>query len=203
MGKNNTTSPEDANKAKEELQGKAQETKEHAKNTAREAKEDLKGAAQDAKQEMKGAAQDLKQEAMSIKDQVQEQLQASVQEQRERAANELHGFAEAFRKTGNELRDQEYGFVANYAEQLADRIEQVSDFIENREIGQYVENIEDFARRQPLLFVGSATVLGVLVARLLKSSSSQVAQSARNERSTQSSRGANTQLGRTSQYGSR
>jgi ElaB/YqjD/DUF883 family membrane-anchored ribosome-binding protein len=189
MATNNTKGQEDGAKAKEELKNNVQNAKEQAKGTARDATEELKGAAQDTKQDLKGTAQGLKQEAMGIKDRVQEQLQSSVKEQRSKAANELHGFAEAFRKTGEELRNQEYGFIANYTEQVADKIEQVSDMLENREIGQYVESVERFARQQPLLFIGGATMLGVLAARFLKSSSAQV--------------GQGSQTGGNAQYGGR
>ena len=43
--------------------------------------------------------------------------------------------------------------------------------IRNRDVGELVNEVQRFARRQPALFVGSAFAIGVIGARFLKSSS--------------------------------
>jgi hypothetical protein len=66
--------------------------------------------------------------------------------------------------------------VAQVAEQAAERVERVSGYLREKDIDQLVREAEDFARRQPALFLGGAFALGVLGARFLKSSGKQANQ---------------------------
>jgi hypothetical protein len=52
-----------------------------------------------------------------------------------------------------------------------DQIERFAGYLRNRDVGQMVDDVERFARRQPGLFLGSAFTIGLLAARFLKSSS--------------------------------
>ena len=104
-------------------------------------------------------------------DQATEQTKPRLEGQKERAADGLGSTAHALRKTSRELRDQEEAApIADYAEKAAARVERMADYLREREIGELIGEVEDFARRQPVLFVGGAFTLGLLAARFLKSS---------------------------------
>jgi len=54
-------------------------------------------------------------------------------------------------------------------------MERVSNYLQRTDVAELVDGVEDFARREPLLFVGGAFALGLLGARFLKSTQRQPA----------------------------
>lgn len=90
--------------------------------------------------------------------------------QKGQAAGQLVGVAQALRQAGEQLRQQEQQTIPDYFALAADRIESLSGYVESADVTQVVEGVEDFARRQPLLFVGGAFGLGLLAVRFLNSS---------------------------------
>ena len=52
--------------------------------------------------------------------------------------------------------------------QVADRGYQVADTLEQRGFGGLVEDVQDFARRQPATFLGGAALAGIVAGRLAK-----------------------------------
>lgn len=94
-------------------------------------------------------------------------------EQRRALAGQVEAFAKAFRDTGRNLDDQDYKTAARYSNELAGEVERFADYIREKEMTEIVDSVEDFGRRQPVLFVGSLFTAGILLARFLKSSSEQ------------------------------
>lgn len=113
----------------------------------------------------------VKQKAGEVVDQAQQQAKSMLTDQKERAAEGLGSVAQAIRQTGENLRGQDQGSVAQYVEQLADQVERFSHQLRDRELDQFFYDAQNFARRQPGLFLGGAFALGVFLARFVKSSS--------------------------------
>lgn len=109
--------------------------------------------------------------AGQVVDQAKQTATAQAQSQKDRAAQSIGTVAQALRQTGQELRGQEQGAVAQYVDRAADQVERFSGFLQNRDVGQIVNDVERYARRNPTMFVGGAFALGLLAARFLKSSS--------------------------------
>jgi len=110
--------------------------------------------------------------AGQVVDQAKQTATAQAQSQKDRAAQSIGTVAQALRQTGDQLRGQEQGAaVAQYVDRAADQVERFSGFLQNRDVGQIVNDVERYARRNPTLFVGGAFALGLLAARFLKSSS--------------------------------
>jgi hypothetical protein len=55
-------------------------------------------------------------------------------------------------------------------EQVAERVEEVTNYLRARDVPELVGETQEFARRQPGLFVGAALALGFVGARFLMSS---------------------------------
>lgn len=106
----------------------------------------------------------------NVRDQVVDQVGTRADSQKDRAASGLMGFADAMRQVSEQMRQQDQGSIANVAEQAATQINQVGDYLQNKDIGQIMNGVENVARRQPLLFLGGAFALGVFAARFLKAS---------------------------------
>lgn len=120
-----------------------------------------------------GTAQQTKEKAQELAGQVQqkaaEQVQSRLQEQKHRAAESLSSVAQTLRSSSQQLHGQQDG-VSRYFEQAADRVEDLANYLENRDLGELVDQAERFARRNPAAFLGGAFALGLLGARFLKSS---------------------------------
>jgi len=127
--------------------------------------------ANSAQSAMRGIKENVAEQINQAKASTQEQVTSAITSNKERAAEEIHGFAEALRQTSQQLRDQDMGAVAQYADQIGEQIEQVSRYLREKDVQGLISDVEDFARRNPAVFVGAALGLGLLSARFLKSSS--------------------------------
>jgi hypothetical protein len=151
------------NKQNEPLTANPQPTYNKEASMAKEKAEQV----QEKTSEMANKAQ---QQASAFADQAKTEAKSSLQAQKDVAAQELHGVAEALRKTGSNLREQDQTMFADYSNRLADGVERASNYLENHSLDDFVYEVEDFARRKPELFIGGAFTLGLLAARFLKSS---------------------------------
>ena len=77
------------------------------------------------------------------------------------------------------MRDQDYGGVAGYVDQLADRVESASSYLKQQDVGDFIHGLERYAKREPAIFIGGAVAVGVIAARFLKSSGERSRRSGR------------------------
>jgi hypothetical protein len=106
-----------------------------------------------------------------IAERVRESATAGLAAQKDRATEGLESVARAIRQSTHHLRESHHETIAEYVEKAADSIQRASAQLRERDLGNIVKDVEQFARRQPALFIGSAFALGVVGARFLKSSS--------------------------------
>ncbi len=100
-------------------------------------------------------------------------------DQKVRASDTLGSVASAVRGMTDSLRDGGQSSVANYVNQAADGLDRWADRLRERDIDDAVRAVNDFARRQPVVFLGLAFGAGALLARFLKSSSADDQRSSR------------------------
>ena len=120
--------------------------------------------------------QTIKQTGTEIIGQVKEKATGVLDEQKTNITSGLASVADSLRQVGDNLRgaDEENAvgkFTAQYGDEIARRIESVSNYLDNADLKDITRDLERLARRQPALFVGGAFALGLLAARFLKSSS--------------------------------
>ena len=60
--------------------------------------------------------------------------------------------------------------ASGFVRQAAEGLEHVSGAVRTRDLDDLVETVESFARRQPVVFLGSAVLAGFGLARFIKSS---------------------------------
>ncbi len=122
-------------------------------------------------QEKVGQFVDQAQETMGqTVDQVQQTAASRLTAQKDRAADGLVLVAQTLRQTGQELRGQDQAMISEYVDRAAQQVERFYRFLHARDVNEIVGEVEQFARRQPGLFLGSTFALGLLGARFLKSS---------------------------------
>jgi hypothetical protein len=78
--------------------------------------------------------------------------------------------AQAVRQTTQQLRDQRHETIAHYVDEAANQLERMSQRLRNKDVGELLDDAQQFARRRPAVFIGSAFALGILGARFFKSS---------------------------------
>jgi hypothetical protein len=104
--------------------------------------------------------------------QVQDQAQAFLSEQKEVAADHIEGVAKVLHETVGQLRQKSPGAVTDYAERAVEGLDSVANALRERDMRDLVGQVEDFARRQPVLFIAGSVAIGFALARFLKSSGS-------------------------------
>lgn len=103
---------------------------------------------------------------------------AAIDEHKTNLAAGLTSVADTIRQIGGNLGEaQEPTGVANIAAQYtntaADKVEQLTGYLERRDFRGLVRDLEDVAHRNPALFLGGAFALGILAARFFKSGNSE------------------------------
>ncbi|MFL6186395.1 MAG: hypothetical protein ACJ745_16570, partial [Actinomycetes bacterium] len=94
------------------------------------------------------------------------------------AGERIAGTAGDVRSIAQELRGQGKDTPANLAEQVADQADRVGDYLKGASGDRILRDVEDFARRQPMLVAAAGLALGFAASRFLKASSSRRYESA-------------------------
>jgi hypothetical protein len=113
--------------------------------------------------EMKHLAGDVASEAKKT-------AESGISAGKKRAADGLASVANAIRKTGEHLRAEDQGAFTEYFDSAARQVDVASEYLQRRTLGQVIGDVEQFAHREPALFLGGAFVAGLLGGRFLKSS---------------------------------
>jgi hypothetical protein len=124
---------------------------------------------------MDGAKEKARQAASDAQHKVSDQLRMRADTTRTRAADALGSVAQALTNSAEQLRSDnpDQGAPVDYVERAGNQIRRASDYLRNTNTDDIVRGAEDFARRQPAIFLGGALVLGFLAARLVKSTQGQ------------------------------
>jgi hypothetical protein len=101
---------------------------------------------------------------------LQHKVTSGLDNEKNRAAEGINSIADVIRRTGNELRPTNES-LATLVESTGDQIRRFADGIRQRGTHELMNDVADFGRRQPALFIGSAFIVGLGLARFLKASS--------------------------------
>jgi len=103
-------------------------------------------------------------------DKAKDTVKSQLSTQKEKAVSTLGNFTDALHETGNQLRQSGQGVFGGYADSLAGQVDRAVVFLRENDVDDLTAQVEDFARKQPALFIGGAFVVGIALARFLKSS---------------------------------
>jgi hypothetical protein len=126
-----------------------------------------------AKQQGQQIAQQARQQAGELANRGSEQVKSQLANQKHEASQRMVPVQSALRETGQQLRKQGQGSVAQYADQAADQVERFSGYLRETEVDEIVDEARGFARSRPAVFLGGAVALGFLATRFLKSTSQE------------------------------
>ena len=128
------------------------------------------GEARAAKEQAREAVAEMKADVRAAADDVKDQVRASAAKQKDAAAQQMDGWAHALKTASDDLDSRGQASVAAYVRQAADGLERASGTVRERGVDDLIGTVEDFARRQPVAFLGGAVAAGFGLARLMKSS---------------------------------
>ncbi|XDA99107.1 hypothetical protein AB1M95_04145 [Sulfitobacter sp. LCG007] len=142
-----------------------QEGQAKASSAADKISSDPVGAAKDA-------ASDAADKARGIAEQVTQTVTSGAanyaRDAKASAADEVRGVSSALRLAAEDLRR---GSPAERTfSQLADGLADVSDTIRGKDLGEIVNDVNAFARRNPITFLGGAALLGFAATRFVRAS---------------------------------
>ncbi|MDP9314533.1 MAG: hypothetical protein M3R24_27255 [Chloroflexota bacterium] len=175
----------------EQAKQMAQQAGQKASQTAQQAGQKVSQAAHTAEQKASQAMHKAEQKAGPMIDQAKHQAAS----QKQHATQRLDGMAQAIRHASDELREQDQSTMAQYTDKAAQQIEQFAAHLRGKSVSELMSEAERYARRDPMIFVGSALLLGLLGARFLKSSSQQQHSSHSSSSSTHYTSGSMGQSG--------
>jgi hypothetical protein len=128
------------------------------------------GQVKDQVREKAAVAQDKTRGALG---QARGRLSDQVDQRSTEAGERIAGTAGDVRSIAQELRSQGKDAPANLAEQVASQADRVGDYLKGASGDRILRDVEDFARRQPMLVAAAGLALGFAASRFLKASSSR------------------------------
>lgn len=166
----------------------------------------LEGATGPATEAAKGEFERLKQDAEQLASHAKEQASETVaavgsmarraaEQQKNAGADRIEGVAKAINRVAGEL-DKEMPGAGGYARKAAADVERFSSSLRDRSVGDLLNNINSFARSQPLAFFGASVLAGLALSRFLMSSAER-----RDERDRPAGSQASSASGAGSSYG--
>lgn len=121
-----------------------------------------------ARQVIDQAGQTLKQEVQSFASAAQDRVRAEAQKGAQTAGRTLGDFANAVRRAGEELADQDQNPASRLVKQAADGLESFSRNLADKEPGELLHAVRDFGRRNPAVFIGGAVLVGLAIGRFVR-----------------------------------
>ena len=112
-------------------------------------------------------AGDLLDTAKGLASDTGEQIKDVIATQKDASADRITGVASAIRNAADDI-EIELSFAAPYVRRMADEIDDFAAALKTQSLGEIVGAVEDFARRQPAVFLGIAAATGFAAVRLLK-----------------------------------
>jgi hypothetical protein len=97
-----------------------------------------------------------------------EAVRKSAESAKESAAERVRALGATVRKVGEHLRVEDQNYIADKANDMSRRLDDVASYISSAEVGTLVRDAEDVAREKPMVFFGSALLLGLAAGRFLK-----------------------------------
>jgi len=123
----------------------------------------LGGSTREVGDQARAAARDVARETTQL-------ARSTAESRKGEIADSIQNVARALKSTRSNLGEEEQSALGGYVGQAAERFEQVSAYLRDRDVREMLSDAERTARKEPVLFLGGAFVLGFLGARFLKSS---------------------------------
>src|SRR3712207_3660802 len=128
------------------------------------------GATAQAQEKAQEVAGQAKEQAQQAAGQAKEQVRTQVDQRSTQAGQQINQQASDIRTVGEKLREEGKDGPAKVADQAAQRVEKVGQYLEQSDADRILSDVEDFARQRPWAVVAGGVALGLAASRFLKAS---------------------------------
>ncbi len=122
--------------------------------------------------ELTDVGQEAKQQAGELAKRARQTAIQQANSQKDRAAEKLDHLGGAIERVRSNVEKQD-PTVASAANIAAEQTQRLAGYLRRTDTNQILRGVEDFARRQPAVFLAGAFAVGFTLSRFLKASSSQ------------------------------
>jgi hypothetical protein len=129
--------------------------------------------------------QQVGQKAQELRTQAGEGIRRQLDGRSTEVGEEMTTTADAFRRVGEQLRQEGKTETAQYAERAAQPVERLGRYLTEADGERLLRDAEQFALRRPWVAVMGGATLGFLVARFIKASNTAAGATGRNDRYAQ------------------
>ncbi|MFA5531801.1 MAG: hypothetical protein WDA11_14190 [Thiohalomonadaceae bacterium] len=123
--------------------------------------------ARNVAEQTRGEAERIAHEATAAGRDIMDRQRASV-------ASELDTIVKALKKASEALQDEKQDAIADYTRRAADGLARFSGDLRDKDLGTLINRVNDYARRQPGVFLSGALAAGFMLSRFLKSGTGSV-----------------------------
>lgn len=136
-------------------------------------KQDIGAEAKRTSAELRSQADEgleaIKSQAADMAGAVQDKAETLAGQGKDAGAERAEGLAHAVRRAADDLESSSPE-IAKHVRAAADSVEGVADSLRERSVGDLINEMNGFARRQPAAFFGAAMLAGFALSRFAKSS---------------------------------
>ncbi len=150
--------------------GKGQQAKDEALGLAQDGKESARQVGNTAKREAGAVVEDVKAETSNLLGELGSDIRAQAATQQEKISGNLRQISEELR--GMLANSDASGTASSLVDQAARHSGNAAEWLGNREPGDLMDEVKDFARRRPGAFLGIALGAGLLVGRITRNAGS-------------------------------
>jgi hypothetical protein len=129
------------------------------------------GTSEQVKEQVREKAQVAQDKARGAASQARGRISEQVDQRSTEVGQRIAGTAGDVRSIADQLRSQGKDAPANLADQVASQADRVGDYLKGASGDRILRDVEDFARRQPMLVAAAGLALGFAASRFLKASS--------------------------------
>ncbi len=141
-----------------------------AKDTFAEAKTAVASATETAKNQVGELAEQAKVKVGELTSQATDKVKEQLGDQKAKAAEGLTAITDAIRQSATTLEEKGQAPIAGAVTGFAGQIENFAGYLQGKSIDELAGDVTTYAKQNPQLFVGGAFLLGIALARFLKSS---------------------------------
>lgn len=140
------------------------------KDKAAEVAHGVREGATEAAGQVKRKAVDM---TKAITGTVKEEVERLFDEQKGKASSKVARYGKVIHQAAHALKAVKADGLAEYVDAAAEKVEGVTDYLEERNLAQVLEDAGEVARQHPAVTIGSMFVAGFALARFLKASASR------------------------------
>lgn len=132
-------------------------------------------APSDAVQSASDSARRIADAGATAVDQTKQAAQHKLEQGAERVAGSAHAAADSLRRAAGEVQG-EHAWIGSALRKSAEGIESATSAFAGGDLENGLRNVNDFARRQPAVFLGAAFALGFAMSRVGKTAIEKVSE---------------------------